>query len=112
MKMAIRITKLTVSAMLLNSAIDSKKYDYIDLDDVYTCIDNKTILSFIEDELGRDIDFSLLEERDRVELQNEWADMALVIDPRRKMGVENSGLCLLMGFLLEGIQRRQDNNPR
>ena len=36
----------------------------------------------------------------------EWQDMEAAIPARKKFGVENRGLPLLVAYLLEGIQRR------
>lgn len=65
-----------------------------------------TIFDYLNDRLGVDIDLSLLTPEDKQELSSEWEDLALAVDESRKMGVERRGLCLLVAYLLEGIQRR------
>lgn len=106
-----RITNLTVLGFYINAAIDSGKYDHITNSAVQDEIAAGTIFQFLRDKLGTDIDLSLLDAKKEAQLLTEWQDMVNAIDARRKMGIENRGLTLLMGYLLEGIQRRQDNNP-
>lgn len=106
-----RITNLTLLAFYLNSAVDSKKYQDVSVQDVGKVINNGTIFDYLEQKMAGDIDLSIFDAEKRKALQDEWADMYNAIDARRKFGVEQSGLCLLVAYLLEGIQRRQDNNP-
>ena len=56
--------------------------------------------------LGKDIDLSILEKADEVELLAEWQDLLAAVNERRKMSIERRGPTLLVAYLLEGIQRR------
>lgn len=108
-----RITQLTFLGFYLNGALGSGKYADITLEDVRTRIRDETIFEFLKSKLGHDIDLSLFEPIDLLELLCEWHDM-LGISPGRKLCVDEGGLCLLVAFLLEGIQRRvvfQYQNP-
>lgn len=105
-----RITNLTFLAFYLNGAIDTGRYGDITCEQVREEIEAKTIFDFLNTRLGNDIDLSIFDTVKRKELENEWWDM-LGIRARRKFGVENNGLCLLVAFCLEGIQQRQDKNP-
>jgi hypothetical protein len=105
-----RITNLTFLGFYLNGAIDSGKYDDITCEQVRTAIEKRTIFDFLNAHLGIDIDLSIFDVKKRKELEEEWYEM-LAIRARKKFGVENNGLCLLVAFCFEGIQQRQDKNP-
>ena len=51
------------------------------------------------------LDLSLLKRGTREELDEIFCDMAITIDERKKFGVENNGLCLLIAYVQEQIQR-------
>ena len=107
-----RITNLTFMAFYLNSALDSGKYAGISFKDVADHIEDGTIFDFLRTRLKDDIDLTLYGQNEQNELITEWQDMLAAVNARKKFGVENNGICLLIGYLLEGIQRRQDNNPK
>ena len=102
-----RISQLTFLGFYLNGALGSGKYNDISINEVKERIRDHTIFDYLKDKLGSDIDLSALKIEDRQELKNEWEDMADAIDEARKMCVDKNGLCLLMAYILEGIQRRQ-----
>ena len=105
-----RITELCFLAFCLNGALDTGQYQDIGLDEVLGEIKRGSIFEFLERRLGDDIDLSIVGERERQVFISEWRDMRAISAPR-KFAVERSGLCLLVAYLLEGIQRRQDINP-
>jgi hypothetical protein len=107
-----RITVLTFLGFYINSAIDTGKYDGISVSDVQDQIRAGTIFEFLQRKLGNDIDLSILDGEKKTELLKEWTGLVEAVDERRKMGIEKSGLTLLMAYLLEGIQQRQDSNPK
>jgi len=106
-----RITNLSFLAFYLNSAIDTGKYTDITYREVADNIKNGAIFSFLRKRLNGDIDLSIFDQEKERELIDEWQSLLNAVDARRKFGVENNGLCLLVAYLLEGIQHRQDNNP-
>jgi hypothetical protein len=106
-----RITNLTFLAFYLNGALDSGNYSDVSYQEVSGHIQKGTIFQFLQDRLGSDIDLSILDDVKRAELLGEWQSINNAIDARRKFGVERNGICLLVAYLLEGIQRRQDDNP-
>lgn len=52
-----------------------------------------------------DLNLSLLKPEVRKELSDIFEDMAIAINEKRKLGVENNGLCLLIAYAQEQIQR-------
>ena len=55
---------------------------------------------FLTTKLGDDIDFSILDTKTETGLLFEWQDMEAAIPARKKFGVENRGLPLLVAYLL------------
>lgn len=107
-----RITNLTFLAFNLTSALDTGKHNNVSFQEVTNQVAAGTIFEFLKTRLAGDIDLSIFDAAKQREFIAEWQDMLSAINARRKFGIENNGLCLLIAYLLEGIQRRQDNNPK
>jgi hypothetical protein len=103
-----RIYKLTNFAHELNAALGSGKFRDITYGDVWKHIDDGTIFEFLSDRLGIAVPLSALGPADRLELLLEWDSLGGCVEPFRFDG-HRSGLCLLVGYLLEGIARRSQN---
>lgn len=109
----IKLTQLSYVLFELNAVIDTGKYDYISIDDIHREIENGTVLRYIATEAAGDIDLSLLLERedDELNFERHYAEYLQSIyggyagQERRKWGVENKGLCLLVAWTVEIIQR-------
>lgn len=101
-----KISALTFIAFCINGAIDTGRYDSIDIDDVRTKIRAGTIFVYLNDTLGKDIDLTILDQIMEAELLEEWQELEAAVNARKKFGVERRGLPLLIAYLLEGIQRR------
>jgi hypothetical protein len=100
------VTQLTFLGFYLNGALGSGKYDDVSIREVKEKIRDHTIFDYLKSRLGSDIDLSVLGPEARSELNREWEDLADAVDESRKMCVDRNGLCLLVAYLLEGIQRR------
>ncbi|GBD95392.1 MAG TPA: hypothetical protein ENG83_03130 [Nitrospirae bacterium] len=105
-----QISKLTFIAFYLNGVLGSGKYNDIEIDEVKDQIQNRRIFDYLKEKLGTDVDLSLLTDDDKTELIDEWIGLVEAVDEGRKMCVDKNGLCLLVAYLLEGIQKRQSNN--
>jgi hypothetical protein len=105
----VQLYKLTGLAEDLNAALDAGKS--IPLDAVSAAMEARTVLDFLKGKLGNDLDLSLWDNDDRIEMQNEWHSMDNAIDPARKLGVRRNGLCLLIAFILEGVRHRWEPLP-
>lgn len=106
--MGMRISKLTFLAFHLNGAVGSGKYDDISIEQIQNVIEDGTVFEFLKERLGQNVDLSLLEPVDCQELLEEWRGVVANVDERRKFCVERGGLCLLVAYLLEGIQERRE----
>jgi hypothetical protein len=117
------LVRLTHLLLELNSMLDSRNYDDLGLAEVKQRIDDGTILRFLRDRGGNDIDLSL-HVSDASDGFEQWYVAYLQSiydayrgDERRKWGVSNRGLCLLIAWTNEMIQqgsgwRANDNFAR
>lgn len=99
-----KIVFYTSLAIDLNGALGSGKYDDITIPEVRKRISDQTILSYLKDKLGDELDLSLISQDDQAGLIDQWDRLANAIDERRKLRVQKNGLCLLVAYLLAGIQ--------
>lgn len=108
-----RIYKLTCLAHTLNSALGSGKFQDITYQEVWEHILDESIFEFLTERLGLGVHLSFLQPVDKLELILDWQyNLGGCIESFWFDGHHN-GLCLLVGYLLEGISRRaQDANYR
>lgn len=106
-----KVTALTLLILHINSLIDSGKYNDITIFDVHTAIENKELLRFIKKRCGSDIDLSIhLESTVYGDFESFYEQQINQIyggyagDERRKWGIENLGLCLVLAWTNEIIQ--------
>lgn len=102
------LRKLTILGSSLNAVIDAGQHEGISKADVYARIEDKTIFQYLAEKFEDVARWGLgnLSEEDKWHLLGEWQSMANAIDPERKLGVSNSGVCLLLAYVIEGIQMR------
>lgn len=107
-----KVSALTLLVLHVNSLIDSGKYNNISIEDVHEAIKGKRVLRFLQKRCGSDIDLSVhldsntygnfeeFYERRIGEIYGGYAGQE-----GRKWGVENLGLCLILAWTNEIIQR-------
>jgi hypothetical protein len=92
----------------LNAAIDTAKYQGIPIDEVKGHIERGDLAQWLIKRVGDDIHLDLDEAA-----RSDWNEklesirVAYAGNERRKWGVENSGLCLLIAWTTEILQQRQ-----
>ena len=113
-----KLNRLTFLILEYNQLLDTGKYNYITIKDVHREIQKGTILRYIKDEAGSDVDFSLyLDIRDELCFETQYAKHLQSIyggyagQEGRKWGVENLGLCLLIAWTNEIIQQGSGWQP-
>ena len=104
-----KLINLTYPIIEINAAIDTGKYNDISVDEIKEHIEIGDVFSHISELAGEDIDLSLLDDEVSAEITEALRDIlyALGNQARRKWGVENSGLCLLIAWINELIQQRR-----
>ena len=102
------LRKLTLLATCLNFAIDSGQSKQTSTDEVSNQINEGSIFKYLEENFHSDMKWGLenLTDEDKRHLLGEWQSMVNAIDAERKLGVRNDGMCLLLAYVIEGIQMR------
>lgn len=108
----IKLTALTLLILELNHLIDSGKYNNISIEDAHKAIEQKRIIPYLKETTNGDSDFSLYGEDGTysgfVEYYHEQMYQiygGYAGNERRKWGIENFGLCLLLAWTNEIIQQ-------
>jgi len=102
----VKVTMLTYLTFELNALIDQGLS--MPLKEVKSLCEEKRIFEELERRFPfkeKGLDLSLMKTDVREELENIFQDMALAVRERKKFGVENNGLCLLIAYSQEQIQR-------
>lgn len=101
----VRINQLTFLSFQLNGLVDSKKYNF-SVKQIKSVLEEKEdIFGFIKENFDEVFDISVFSEQDKKDINKEFLDMSLAVDERKKFIIENDGLCLLIAYSLEMIQR-------
>lgn len=103
-----RIYKLTIMASQLVGAVGSGRFNDISYEEVRDRIDDESIFDFLIERLEIGVPLSVLTPVDKLELLYEWSQLITCVEPLPFDGHRN-GLCLLVAYILEGIQRRASN---
>jgi hypothetical protein len=117
-------SRLTASAFTLlvlhlNSMLDTGKFDGITIEEVHRHIDDRSVLQWLQEIGQRSIDLSVhldanvygnFEEMYSNYLQN--ISGGYRGQERRKWGVENRGLCLLIAWTNEALQEGDGWKPK
>jgi hypothetical protein len=89
----------------LIGALDSGKYDSLDIEDVKRHADNRIISTFLREHFDAEHDLSgIFNDQDWATINETWADLARTVNAPRKFGVRNKGISLLMAYALESEQ--------
>jgi hypothetical protein len=101
------LNKLTFIILELNSALDTGNYDDLSLSEASQHIEARDVIPWLKSRVS-EMDLSILSEQDTDEYQAGLTDIfgGYAGTERRKWGVEHRGLCLLIAWTNELIQRR------
>lgn len=101
-----KVASLTLLIMQINAAIDSGKHQTISVSDVHKAIERGSLLKFLKVSIGQDLYSSVYDgfeedyEEAITQIYHGYAG-----DERRKWGVQNQGLCLVVAWTNEIIQQ-------
>lgn len=100
----------------INAALEKGRGEDVTFEDIYENLQNGNILGFLTNRIPGEFDFSLFppgsEQSTALNyVLNEVAG-GLEGRERRKVGIEKSGLHLLMAFILEALQARYWIDPK
>lgn len=106
-----KITALTGLILQINKVIDSGKHNDITITEIHNAINSQELLRFIQKKCDKDIDLSIhLDSSAYSNFEKHYEEKmnqiynAYAGDERRKWGVENLGLCLVLAWTNEIIQ--------
>lgn len=91
-------------AISLTWCVDRRRYDDISVPEVKQHVEDGSIFSFLSARLGKDVALRLFDEASLGKIADAWLTIEDTIDERRKFGIENKGLCLLVAYLVEMMQ--------
>ncbi|WP_440030202.1 hypothetical protein [Chromobacterium amazonense] len=106
-----KVTAITLLILQLNSLIDSGKYNSIEISDVHKAIKRKSLLRYLKEECKNDIDLSGHLGKTYGDFETYFENAIHQIyggyagEERRKWGVQNLGLCLVLAWTNELIQQ-------
>ena len=105
----LRISTLTYVLFMLNRALEKESWKDITFDDVYDHLDSGDLVAFLEDRLDIDLPIVTPELRQGRLLLPALRHAAEFLrgSERRKMGINQNGVCLIIGFIAELIQSGQ-----
>jgi hypothetical protein len=93
----------------LVAVLDTGKYDGLTINDAKEAIRRGRVRELFARFVG-DIDVSIIEDADWREMTDEWQGYENAIDERRKMGLSNRGVCLLIAYSLMSYRERDKEN--
>jgi len=102
-------SQITFFIFEVNAVLDTGRYNF-SFKEIREQVQNKNIISFLKEKCGNDIDLSLYSDENKTKIENALSNVAEGLDgrERRKTGIENNGLCLLIAYLVEMIQTDYD----
>ena len=114
----VKLTPLTLIILEINYLIDTGKYNDISLQDIKREIGNGIILRYLQQKAGQDVDFSIiLNGTTYPRFEEFYVDYlqrmcnAYSGNERKKWGIENMGLCLLLAWTNEIVQQGSGWHP-
>jgi hypothetical protein len=113
-----KLRVLTLLVLEFNHLVDTGKYNHISIANVHEAIEHKRIIEYIGTETAGDSDFSMFSQNGPyAEYLDYYHEQMYQLyggyagNERRKWGVENSGLCLLVAWTNELIQQGSGWHP-
>jgi hypothetical protein len=105
-----RLSSLASLGFQVNSVIAEGHGDAVTFNEIYSGLENGTLLKDLDQKLPDKFDFSVFFARDMDEglsVNYVLEDVAVGLEGREgKVGIKKSGLHLLLAFILEAIQRQ------
>ena len=97
-----RLSKLIHLIFDLNAALDTGQYDDISMAEASEHIERENVVPWLRERVHQ-MDFSVLNEEEIAEYHRRLAEIhaGYAGNERRKWGVENRGLCLLIAWTAE-----------
>jgi hypothetical protein len=82
----------------------------VPIDETHERVDDGTVLEWLAEQFANDqhyLDLSWIEDADRFNILAVFASLSNAVNSRRKFGVENNGLALLVAYCIEVMQNSE-----
>lgn len=89
-----------------NSLIDAG--EVLDLRETHQKIRSVSLFPWLKTKFGDSLDLSLFTDEDIRQIESFFESLSIATDEKRKMGIENNGLCLLVAYCFEAAQRKEE----
>jgi hypothetical protein len=87
----------------LNALLDRGKA--LDIDDTRKHVSDGSLFGWLKESFGDDLDLSLYRPDDEAVVLELFGSLSNAVNSRRKFGVEQNGLALVVAYCLEGLQQ-------
>jgi predicted RNA-binding Zn-ribbon protein involved in translation (DUF1610 family) len=110
----VRLSHLTHLILELNAALDRGRYAEVSLAEVAQHIHDMDLFPWLRERFAGTMDLGLLCEDTAQQINERLKDILLVHGSRvrRKWGIQNNGLCLLLAWVNELVQRKEGEDQR
>lgn len=98
--------KYTFLGFHFNALVDSGKH--LPLQKTHEHLRNKTIFEWLKKEFSDGLDLSLYSEGELQEIASFFESLSIAVNEQRKMGITTNGLCLLIAYCFEAVQRKPE----
>jgi hypothetical protein len=95
--------RFTLLGFYLNALLD--RGDALDIDDTHKHVSDGSLFGWLKENFGGDLDLSLYRPEDEAVVLELFESLSNAVNSRRKFGVEQNGLALLLAYCLEGLQQ-------
>jgi hypothetical protein len=110
-----KLTSLTGIAFETNAIIDQHPHLELTFAQIHEAAENRLLVERLAERFGNKADFSLLlrDPQELAEVNHALAEVSGGMSGmEHKLGAQNSGLCLVVGLVLEAIQRHFKPQPQ
>jgi hypothetical protein len=97
----------TFIGFYLNSLVD--KGEEMPIGEVKKHLASNELLKYLQRKYALEFDMSLFTPDDFKKIENFFSSCFNSIDARKKFGVSNNGLCLLVAYCFEAAQRKEED---
>lgn len=95
----------TFLGFYFNALVDEG--ESLDLQETHEKIRSKSLFKWLKEKYADSLDISLFSETELNQIEAFFDSLSVSVNERKKMGVENNGLCLLVAYCLEAAQRKE-----
>ena len=89
----------------LNSIVDENEHEDITFDNIRNALSSGDLINWLTRKFPKE-DFTFLDKDSSRRITASIYDISISVEPSRKFGVTNNGICWLIAMIVELLQRR------